>query len=65
MIIIRLNKFKSQTPRMKHPVNLAFFDHLIIYFYIVFIIRSASWNLDMCQLLLPEIYELLQSEHKL
>ncbi|XP_031625371.1 katanin p80 WD40 repeat-containing subunit B1 [Contarinia nasturtii] len=26
--------------------------------------KPASWNLDMCALLLPEIYELLQSEHK-
>ncbi|XP_055304614.1 katanin p80 WD40 repeat-containing subunit B1 [Sitodiplosis mosellana] len=26
--------------------------------------KPASWNLDMCATILPEIYELLQSEHK-
>lgn len=31
----------------------------------MFLIFSSSWNLDLCMLLLPEIYELLQSQHKL
>ncbi|XP_055915704.1 katanin p80 WD40 repeat-containing subunit B1 [Eupeodes corollae] len=26
--------------------------------------KTSSWNLDLCLLLLPEIYELLQSQHK-
>lgn len=26
--------------------------------------KTSTWNLDMCLLLLPEIYELLQSQHK-
>ncbi|XP_059222181.1 katanin p80 WD40 repeat-containing subunit B1 isoform X5 [Stomoxys calcitrans] len=26
--------------------------------------KTSSWNLDLCILLLPEIYELLQSQHK-
>ncbi|KAL9880201.1 katanin p80 isoform 3-T3 [Glossina fuscipes fuscipes] len=26
--------------------------------------KTSSWNLDLCMLLLPEIFELLQSQHK-